>query len=103
MDEAAYRDSLTVITNSLESEDTVHRARATSTFPDVRRISLGKPYESLNYYSTKKPVRPYHDGDPRTSMGLTPLEGLIMGTRSGDVDPGVLEMMAGSDGGTSTK
>ena len=33
-----------------------------------------------------------------TSMGLTPLEGLIMGTRSGDVDPGVLEMMAGKDG-----
>ena len=31
-------------------------------------------------------------------MGLTPLEGLIMGTRSGDVDPGVLEMMAGKDG-----
>jgi len=25
-----------------------------------------------------------------TSMGLTPLEGLIMGTRSGDLDPGVL-------------
>jgi acetate kinase len=25
-----------------------------------------------------------------TSMGLTPLEGLIMGTRSGDVDPGVI-------------
>ena len=33
-----------------------------------------------------------------TSMGLTPLEGLVMGTRSGDVDPGVLEMMAGKDG-----
>ena len=31
-------------------------------------------------------------------MGLTPLEGLVMGTRSGDVDPGVLEMMAGKDG-----
>ena len=29
-----------------------------------------------------------------TSMGLTPLEGLIMGTRSGDVDPGVLEFIA---------
>ena len=26
-----------------------------------------------------------------TSMGLTPLEGLIMGTRSGDIDPSVLE------------
>ncbi len=25
-----------------------------------------------------------------TSMGLTPLEGLMMGTRSGDVDPGIL-------------
>ena len=25
-----------------------------------------------------------------TSMGFTPLEGLVMGTRAGDVDPGVL-------------
>ena len=31
------------------------------------------------------------DGTPvETSMGLTPLEGLVMGTRPGDVDPGVL-------------
>ena len=29
-----------------------------------------------------------------TSMGLTPLEGLIMGTRSGDLDPGVIEYIA---------
>lgn len=29
-----------------------------------------------------------------TSMGLTPLEGLIMGTRSGDIDPGALEFIA---------
>jgi acetate kinase len=30
-----------------------------------------------------------------TSMGLTPLEGLVMGTRSGDVDPGlVLHLLA---------
>ena len=28
-----------------------------------------------------------------TSMGMTPLEGLVMGTRSGDVDPGVLLML----------
>ena len=26
-----------------------------------------------------------------TSMGLTPLEGLVMGTRSGDIDPAILE------------
>ena len=29
-----------------------------------------------------------------TSMGLTPLEGLLMGTRSGDVDPGLHAFMA---------
>ena len=29
-----------------------------------------------------------------TSMGLTPLEGLIMGTRSGDIDPAILEYLA---------
>ena len=28
-----------------------------------------------------------------TSMGLTPLEGLVMGTRSGDIDPGVFSFM----------
>ena len=28
-----------------------------------------------------------------TSMGLTPLEGLLMGTRSGDMDPAVLQMI----------
>jgi acetate kinase len=35
-----------------------------------------------------------------TSMGLTPLEGLVMGTRSGDVDPAIpayLERVAGID------
>ncbi len=29
-----------------------------------------------------------------TSMGLTPLEGLVMGTRSGDLDPAILEFLA---------
>ncbi|OEV16004.1 acetate kinase, partial [Streptomyces nanshensis] len=34
------------------------------------------------------------------SMGLTPLEGLVMGTRSGDIDPAVvfhLKRVAGMD------
>jgi acetate kinase len=30
-----------------------------------------------------------------TSMGMTPLEGLVMGTRSGDVDPGLHGFLAG--------
>ena len=33
-----------------------------------------------------------------TTMGLTPLERLVMGTRSGDVDPGMLDYLAGRTG-----
>jgi acetate kinase len=33
-----------------------------------------------------------------TSMGFTPLEGLIMGTRSGDLDPAILDYIAGKEG-----
>jgi len=33
-----------------------------------------------------------------TSMGLTPVEGLLMGTRCGDVDPGVLTFIMNKEG-----
>jgi len=33
-----------------------------------------------------------------TSMGLTPMEGLVMGTRSGDVDPSILEFIHHKEG-----
>lgn len=33
-----------------------------------------------------------------TSMGLTPLEGLIMGTRSGDIDPAIVNFLAEKEG-----
>ena len=33
-----------------------------------------------------------------TTMGLTPLEGLIMGTRSGDVDPAVVQFICNKEG-----
>ncbi len=33
-----------------------------------------------------------------TTMGLTPLEGLIMGTRSGDIDPAIMEFIAHKEG-----
>lgn len=33
-----------------------------------------------------------------TSMGLTPLEGLVMGTRSGDLDPAVLDFVCRKEG-----
>jgi len=33
-----------------------------------------------------------------TSMGMTPLEGLVMGTRSGDLDPAILSLIAVKEG-----
>jgi len=39
------------------------------------------------------------NGNPvDTSMGMTPLEGLVMGTRSGDVDPAVVNLIATKEG-----
>jgi len=38
-----------------------------------------------------------------TSMGFTPLEGLIMGTRSGDIDPSVVEYLCDKKGWTVQK
>jgi acetate kinase len=33
-----------------------------------------------------------------TSMGFTPLEGLVMGTRSGDLDPAILDFVSAKEG-----
>jgi len=33
-----------------------------------------------------------------TSMGMTPLEGLVMGTRSGDIDPAIVSLLATKEG-----
>jgi acetate kinase len=33
-----------------------------------------------------------------TSMGMTPLEGLVMGTRSGDLDPAIVNLVARKEG-----
>jgi acetate kinase len=56
---------------------------------------LGKPLTSLNqivlHLGNGASASAIAGGRPiDTSMGLTPMEGLVMGTRSGDVDPGVL-------------
>ena len=60
---------------------------------------LGKPYDSLKtivcHLGNGASVCAVKNGKSvDTSMGLTPLEGLVMGTRSGDVDPSVLEYIA---------
>jgi acetate kinase len=56
---------------------------------------LGTPLTSLNqivlHLGNGASASAIAGGRPiDTSMGLTPMEGLVMGTRSGDVDPGVL-------------
>ena len=33
-----------------------------------------------------------------TSMGVTPLQGLVMATRSGDIDPAIIQMLAAEKG-----
>lgn len=33
-----------------------------------------------------------------TSMGMTPLEGLVMGTRCGDLDPSIIELLSDAEG-----
>jgi acetate kinase len=38
-----------------------------------------------------------------TSMGMTPLEGLVMGTRSGDVDPAIVNLIAAKEGMSSSE
>jgi acetate kinase len=56
---------------------------------------LGKPYPDLRiitcHLGNGASIAAIKDGVCQdTSMGLTPLEGLIMGTRSGDMDPAVV-------------
>ncbi|MGW5388527.1 acetate kinase [Nocardia sp. NPDC003963] len=56
---------------------------------------LGRPPESIDqivfHLGNGASVSALRGGRPvDTSMGLTPLEGLVMGTRSGDLDPGII-------------
>lgn len=56
--------------------------------------TLGRPYEDLRmivcHLGNGASISAIKNGQPvETSMGLTPLQGLMMGTRSGDIDPGV--------------
>ena len=64
---------------------------------------LGRPATELNLIvahlgngASMTAVR--HGRSVETSMGLSPLEGLVMGTRSGDVDPAVIGHVAAATG-----
>ncbi|MCM1325540.1 MAG: acetate kinase [Lachnoclostridium sp.] len=64
---------------------------------------LGKNYEDLKtivcHLGNGASISAVKNGKcVDTSMGLTPLEGLIMGTRSGDIDPAIIEFIAHKEG-----
>lgn len=64
---------------------------------------LGKSYEELKmivcHLGNGASISAVNGGRcVDTSMGLTPLEGLIMGTRSGDIDPAIMEFIAHEEG-----
>lgn len=67
------------------------------------RTLLGIPRERVNIITMHlgsgcsiAAIRGGHSVD--TSMGMTPLEGLAMGTRSGDIDPAIIEFLMGKEG-----
>ena len=64
---------------------------------------LGKPVEELKiivcHLGNGASISAVKNGKCLdTSMGLTPLEGLVMGTRSGDIDPAIVEFIANKEG-----
>ncbi|MFV2030283.1 acetate kinase [Neisseria sp. S1] len=69
---------------------------------------LGKDKNSLRmviaHLGNGASIAAVQNGECRdTSMGLTPLEGLVMGTRSGDIDPSVFSFLAQNTGMTITE
>ncbi len=64
---------------------------------------LGLPLESVNqivlHLGNGASASAIAGGRPiDTSMGMTPMEGLVMGTRSGDVDPGIIMYLSRTAG-----
>ena len=60
---------------------------------------MGRPYEDLKtivcHLGNGSSVTAVMNGKSvDTSMGLTPLEGVVMGTRSGNIDPAIMEFIA---------
>ncbi|MDR1800894.1 MAG: acetate kinase [Lachnospiraceae bacterium] len=64
---------------------------------------VGKPYDGVKtivcHLGNGSSISAVLNGESvDTSMGMTPLEGLVMGTRSGDLDPAILEFLAKKEG-----
>jgi acetate kinase len=67
------------------------------------RVLTGRDYDNTNIVTIHlgngcSACAIKHGESIGTSMGLTPLEGLVMGTRAGDIDPSVLEFLHHKEG-----
>ncbi len=67
------------------------------------RILTGKSYDDTNIVTVHlgngcSACAIQKGSSVNTSMGLTPLEGLVMGTRGGDIDPSILEFLHHKEG-----
>ncbi len=67
------------------------------------RITRDIPREAVNiitiHLGNGCSIAAIKGGDPiDTSMGFTPLEGLVMGSRSGDIDPAIIEFICQKEG-----
>ena len=64
---------------------------------------IGKPYDQMKiivcHLGNGASISAVNCGKSvDTSMGLTPLEGLVMGTRSGDLDPAIIDFVGKKEG-----
>ena len=64
---------------------------------------VGKPYDQMKiivcHLGNGASISAVNCGKAvDTSMGLTPLEGLVMGTRSGDLDPAIIDFVGKKEG-----
>ncbi|MFZ3472939.1 acetate kinase [Streptomyces sp. 4.24] len=90
--DAATADKYSIRRYGFHGTSHAYVARATA-------VLLGKPEEDVNvivlHLGNGASASAVHGGVcVETSMGLTPLEGLVMGTRSGDLDPAVVFHLA---------
>ncbi len=68
-------------------------------YRQLRKISREETNVITLHLGNGCSIAAIRDGDSvDTSMGLTPLEGLVMGTRCGDIDPAIIDFISAKEG-----
>jgi len=68
-------------------------------YRQIRNLPRGETNVITLHLGNGCSVAAIRNGDSLdTSMGLTPLEGLVMGTRSGDLDPAIVDFISAKEG-----